>query len=363
MSINANQGKTENTNEKQNQGTCAASCGVNQAYIGEGSATSPGATQVNANHIIQYPRQPKMDDGKWIAIGSLLGALLGKMANKNTIDKAKDAEAKWRELNDALYNKGREMWNMMPDEKAEADKADNDLEAHYDWNVGRRDAEAARAMKLDNCSDSLYEKICQFSQCGYTPDYDGIKSRIMADVAQQSKKRREELCKNLNRYSVSQCCGIETAIATSAMSTTVGALYKAREDERARAWQINEGLLFKAAELVEKTRGQRMEFALNIDKTAIGIQQSRYDQHNKNWFQLATLGAEFLSAAGKNFAWLAESYRRTAEKMGDDLAKLGGLIALVLTIWLGKTSGENDCGGKKEEPKKDEAKPTPTPGG
>lgn len=33
------------------------------------------------NHILQFPRQPKRDDGKWVAIGSLIGSLLGKIAS------------------------------------------------------------------------------------------------------------------------------------------------------------------------------------------------------------------------------------------------------------------------------------------
>lgn len=343
-STQGNKAEVSNTNEEQSQGTCAGSCGVNQAYIEKGEATGTGSTQVNANHIIQYPRQPKMDDGKWIAIGSLLGSLLGKFASKSSIDKAKDAEKEWRKINSQLHAKGNELWDAMPDARNKANKADTDLENQYDWNINRRDAEQVRAEKLDNCNDALHDKMCQFAQCGYQPDYDGITARIMADVAAQTKKRREELCRNLNRYSARQCCGIETMLATSALSTTVGALYKAREDERARAWQINEGLLYKTAEMMEKHRQDRANMAQGFDKTGIQIQQKRYDSHNGNYFDLAKLGADFLSSAGKNYAWLADSYRKTAEKMTGSLANLGALIAIVLAMWLGRNSGENACG-------------------
>ena len=135
-SISSQQGNkadvdTSNKNKNQNQGTCASSCGVNQAYVEKGEACGTGSTQVNANHIIQYPRQPKMDDGKWIAIGSLLGALLGKFADNGTLNKAKEAENKWKAINEQLADKGREIWGKMPNEAAEADKADNDLESQY----------------------------------------------------------------------------------------------------------------------------------------------------------------------------------------------------------------------------------------
>ena len=350
---NKDQVETSNNNKNQNQGTCASSCGVNQAYVEKGEATGTGSTQVNANHIIQYPRQPKMDDGKWIAIGSLLGALLGKFADNGTLNKAKDAENKWKAINEQLADKGRELWGKMPNEAAEADKADNDLENQYDWNIARRDDELRRAQQLDACNDAIHEKLCSFALCGYTPDYDGITARIKADVAAQTKKQREQLCKSLNRYSARQCCGIETALATAAISTTVGALYKAREDERARAWQINEGLLFKAGELIENQRNGRFDSAATMDKTGINIQQTRYASHNDNYHKLAALGADFLTSAGKNYAWLAESYRKTADKMSGDLANLGALIAVVLSIWLSKDAGENKCGsdgGKSSYP-------------
>lgn len=320
-------------NQNGNQKTCASSCGVNQANVEAGTASAPGATQVNANHIIQYPRQPKYTDGKWISLGSLLGAILGRFAAGSTIKKAKDAESDWNKINRKLHDKGLELFDLAPKEWDKAQDADNDLQNHYKWNVDRRDGELGRAEKLDNCNDTLHEKVCQFAQCGYQPDYDGIKSRIMADVQAQTKKARKELCKNLNRYSVRQCCNIETQLATQAIATTVTALFTAREDERARAWQINEGLLFKTTELMEKHRNGRMETAMTFDKTGIGVQEKRYANHNGNYFDLNKLGGDFLSSAGRNYAYLAESYRKTAEKSAGSMAQLGALIATVLGAW------------------------------
>lgn len=330
------------TESPSSPSSAKSQCG-NQATIGEGQATGTGSTQVNANHIIQYPRQPKMDDGKWIAIASLIGSMLGKFADNGTINKAKDAESEWKKINEALAEKGRAMWDRMPDELADADKADNDLENHHAWNTAQRDNELGRAEKLDDCNDELHEKICQFALCGYTPDYDGIKSRIMADVAGQLAKSRREMTRSLNRYSAKACCGIETALATTAISTTVSALYRAREDERSRAFQINEGLLFKAGTLMEQHRANRFNSATGLDAKGVSIQQARYDAHNRNYMDLARTGADFLSSAGKNYAWLADSYRKTAEKMTQDLAQLGALIAVVAGLFLSKKSGENEC--------------------
>lgn len=312
-------------------------------------ATGTGSVVNSSPVVIQVPRQPKQDDGKWMLIGSLLGSILGNYANESMIKKAKAAEDTWNVLNKQLHDKGNEIWNRMPEAMDKANKADDDLEKHHQWNTELSDSEKARAEKLDGCNDSLHEKICQFAQCGYVPDYDGIKARIMADVAGVTKKKREELCKNLNRYSVRQCCGIETALATSAISTTVSALYKAREDERARAWQINEGLLFKAAEMMERDRSNRLKDAMTARNTAVSIQKDRYNNHNNNYLNFAKLGGEFLSAAGRNYAWLADSYRKTAEKGKLSLAQLGGLLGVVAYVLKNAVSEEDNKACKKEE--------------
>lgn len=313
------------------------------------SAPGTGSVAVQSPVVIQVPRQPKTDDGKWMMIGSMIGSLLGFFANGSILDKAKSAEDNWKKLNEELHAKGKELWGRMPEEQADADKADNDLENQYDWNINLRDAERARAEKLDDCNDTLHEKICAFANCGYVPDYDGIKARIVADVQAVTKNKRAELCKNLNRYSARQCCGIETALATSAISTTVSALYKAREDERSRAWQINEGLLFKATEMMEKHREARMQVATNADKVGIQIQQERYRSHNNNYFELAKLGADFLTSAGKNYAWLAESYRRTAEKDKSSLSTFGALLGMItyMIYQAMETEDNKPCGQKQ----------------
>ncbi len=110
-------------------------------------------------------------------------------------------------------------------------------ENQYDWNIAGRDDEL--------CPNSwttamIHEKLCSKA---IHLTMTGVTFRIKKQMQLKTKKQREQMCKNLNRYSARQCCRSETALAAAAISTTVGALYKAREDERARAWQINEGYI------------------------------------------------------------------------------------------------------------------------
>lgn len=54
--------------------------------------TSNSLTQTST--IVQYPKPPRRDDGKWMAIASMIGSLVGMLASSDIIDDAKDAEKK-----------------------------------------------------------------------------------------------------------------------------------------------------------------------------------------------------------------------------------------------------------------------------
>lgn len=319
---------------------------LNQATVGAGTASGTGSTMVNSNHILQYPRQPRPDDGKWIAIGSMIGALLGLFASKGTIEKAKAAEDKWRYINDQLFEKGKEMWDLMPQEKSKADAADGEIDNLYHHELDLRNEEENRMRGLDSCNDMAFAKLCEYVQCGYQPDYGGILKRAQADAAVQTQIKRRELCKNLNRYNTKACCGIETQLAMQSVNSVVGAVSQLREKERAQQYQINEGLYAKAAEMFDRARNLRFGNARDIDKTAIALQQDKYKRHNQNYYDLARFGGDLLSSAGKNFAYLAESYRKTAEKDNGGLATLFGIIAALLPAVIDMTSPDDSgCGG------------------
>lgn len=310
---------------------------------------------VNATHILQFPRQPKRDDGKWVAIGSLLGALLGKVASSSIIKKAREAEGKWREANDTIFGKGRELLGKAPPEWDKMLNAEADLENEADWLNNVRDRELDYAYSLDNCTDDIHSKLCAYVNCGYKPDYFGIATRVIASAEAAAQKECRELKKSLNRYASKGCCDIGIRLATAKVMSVVGTVSKLREDERRKQWEINNELLFKGAELFEKHRAARLGEALNVEKYQSDLRKWFYEKRNYNYLKLTEMGGEFLASAGKNYGWLADSLRKTSEKDTSGLANLGAMLAVAAAIFFcgpgGFCGGEDSCSGSTQAKK------------
>jgi len=310
-------------------------CGTNYAQIDKSDASGTGAVSVNANHIIQYPKQPKRDDGKWLAIASLLGAVLGRYAAKGLINKAKDAEDVWRTINDKMKDIG----NKLIDQKAPAE--DSLAQAADAWLLeeAMRNNDLAKdhesyASSLEPCNDTIHEQLCAFIKCGYQEDHYGIATRTIADAEAKAKQKRRELHRAVSRYGVNHGCEIETRLALATSAEIVGTVARAREAERQTAWQTNYKLRFEGAELFEKHRLGRVELGLRYGENAIKIQDSRYARHSENYYRLMQLGLDVLASAGKNYAWLADSLRKTAEKDISGLSALASLVALAIGFFI-----------------------------
>lgn len=337
---------------------------INHAQIEKNDVKSDGngnvALGVSSNHVLQFPRQPKRDDGKWVAVGSLLGALLGKIASRGIMKQVAAAESKWKEINDALYNKGKDQWDKAPSEWDKLLKAEADVDADAEWNLQGRDNELNYAYSLDNCNDAIHNKLCAYIQCGYKPDYYGIATRTIATAEAAAAKECREMKKTLNRYAVRTCCDIGIRIATAKVMSVVGTVSKLREAERQKQWEINEKLLHDGAELFEKHRQQRINDAVVFDKQHSDLKKWLYDKRNYNYFKLVELGGEFLAAAGKNYGWLADSLRKSSEKDTGGLASLGSMLAVVAAMFFCGTGSfcneDGGCSGGEDEVTNDNAR-------
>jgi hypothetical protein len=98
----------------------------------------------------------------------------------------------------------------------------------------------------------------------------------------------------------------------------------AGEKERQFAWLQQTDLTYKTTALIETHRLGRTNSSLNFDRS----------------------GGDFLSSAGKNFAFLAESLRRTAQLDGGSFATLGAVGALFLSQYFHPCDIDNNdnCG-------------------
>lgn len=84
----------------------ADACYTNTIKVEPVSNSGTNGTCISSPHIVQYPKVPLRDDGKWMAIGGIIGSLIGKFANEGKLDDASSAEDTWRNLNDQLKGMG-----------------------------------------------------------------------------------------------------------------------------------------------------------------------------------------------------------------------------------------------------------------
>lgn len=261
-----------------------ANCNQQNTDIGAPSSSGTNSVTVSTPHVTQV-RVPRRDDGKWLSVASMVGALVGKWANSDLIDKAKAAEDKWEDYTDLIGDAGVE-----------------EFTTH---------AQAIRA-----CDDQLWEKYCAYAMCGYKPDYTGILTRARADVALIGAGKRAEICRTADRYNVGINSNVMCDLLRTETLALVGATTTARENERQMMWKFNAEYLASAA--------------------------SRFEQAYQGRIRL---GGDLIASAGQNYAFLAESLRRTAEKSVGDFAAMGAIIAVLVTTFLDKgCPSDTDCG-------------------
>lgn len=307
-------------------------------------ASGNNTTAISSPHVVQYPRQPKRDDGKWMALGTMIGGLIGKFANGDKLDEASDAEDTWRDLNDQLKDRGLDEWTRVAPERVLADAADATLLDRSNKNWTRADSETGYADVLTLCDDQLHDLLCQLAQCSYSPDYDNIAARAKADAEVAYQQKLKEACRLGNRYNTGVNKDVQSSLLAASMGAAVGSVNQLREQARLDAFKVRADLLLKTTEMFEQHRVNRLETALAWSNSGTGIQQNRYKSHNANGYDSLRVGADFLSSAGQNYAWLAESLRRSAEKDGDSIASLGAMLGVLLPLFFGGCAMESkDC--------------------
>jgi hypothetical protein len=217
------------------------------------------------------------------------------MANSDKLDEASDAEGKWKAINESLKARGDLLWSEAA-------------------------LERARAKVLDTCINELYTKLCCMANTGYLPDYQGIALRAQADVNQVVGQRVKEMQRLSDRYHTGINADVACELHREGVKAVIGAVTKQREEERRFAWEFNFKMLTSAPAQVEQTRQTRAQAALQLDQT----------------------GGEFLASAGKNYAFLADSLRKSAQLDSGAWASLGGLIAAAATLFFGCSIDSND---------------------
>ncbi len=261
---------------------------IQEVTVEKNDVSGTNNTANSTNTIIQVPRPPRRDDGKWMAIGSLVGTLAGMLTNSDLISDAKDAEKDWTRLTDFFKDKGYDL---------------------NDW-----------ADKLRPCDDKLHEALCAFALCGYQTDYEGILRRARANAKLLSNKTYAEAVQTADRYHYGLNCDVWAGIKRAEVIATVVASTQAFEEERTKAFD-------RTFEVLERTTTLFERDVLNRKQ----------------------LSADYLAGAGQNYGFLAQSLRATAKADMGDMQMLATALAVVLPMLFGYCGAdacdEDDGGG------------------
>jgi len=311
-----------------------ADCATNQVQTGAATASGTNSTCITSPHIVQYPRPPRRDDGRWMAIGSMIGSLLGALVNKDTIKEARNAENKWKEIVEKVLEQGRKEWGRVDPLRDRAAQAQDQISDRVQRQWQRGDIEYEYGNKLKPCIDDLIAKVCEQASCGYTPDYEGILLRVKADAEKAAAEAGEQYCRVRTRYNIGFSCHVNEAISAARVESIVATTNSAREAERLNKWKYDLETREKAAQLVEGIRVNRDGISRQYDQMATGMKGNQYGWWTADADNSLKVGADMLASSGQNLAWLAESLRRTAEKETRDWGVVGGLLAATLVSWL-----------------------------
>lgn len=323
----------------------------NKAEVGELTASGVNSVALSAPHIVQYPRPPKRDDGRWIALSSVIGNIIGKLSSRKVIKEAKGVENEWREVMRKLKQMADNEVVRVSPLRDKANTAMEELDVRNDKNWQRGDVEYAYGESVKPCIDNLAAEICALADCGYQADYDGIKTRIAADAALAEQKELDKLCRINNRYNTGWNCDVRGQLAIATQSAIIAQTNKAREEERLRKWQYDLDVKTKNFELMERVRQNRQATAQNYDRTASEQRRWQYTAYYTDAQNSLKMGADMLTGHGQNAAWLAESLRKTAKDSMADWGTLATMIAGLIFAWNSKPAAAkaDDCGGASSE--------------
>lgn len=256
--------------------------------IGACTTSGTNTTANHTNYVVQYPKPYRRTDGRWIAVGSLIGSLWGGYSNQDIVKKAEKADDTWNALTDKFKDKGQWLF----DEHAD---------------------------KLTACTDELHIMLCAIAKCGYKPNYEDIAIRVRATAMKQTELERIKLCRVSHRYKTGIAEDVYRSLAMAEVQATTSALTQAIETTRREAFELNYKLLSQITDQIEGDLNDRLR-----------------------------LGAQFMDTAARSYRDLANSYRATAKESVGDIATIGALLGFIVPMLLEWFKDPEDtCGGEE----------------
>lgn len=234
---------------------------------GTGNSTTPYSGQAIVNQYL-----PKQDNGQWMAFGSMIGTIIGRMYDSGTLDKAKQAETTWRTLTDLVKDTGT------------AEMTTN-------------------AQLLLDPANKLWQELASFAETGYCPDYQYLLNNAVqtANVAFDTQLRAAKL--DASRYSTGLNSNVAVSLRAARVAAIVGSTVVASEKARQFMWSASGDMLMKGSTAIETARQNRVR-----------------------------LGGLMVAGAGQNYANLAQSLRQTAAMDVGEWSTFGAMLGVLLPI-------------------------------
>lgn len=318
-----------------------ADCATNTVDIKEATASGTNGVAVSAPTVFQYPVQPPRDDGRMLAIASLISSLIDTAMGGDSASfaLAKDAEAKWSALVDKLKEFGTAELDRVGTQRNKLPQYELDLEQQYKADRANADDMIAWAKQAKACADTAYDALCAFAECGYVPQYAQILYRAKADTAASVTQAMQDSCRMADRYGSAQAHNAAMHAALAGAVAYVGAGTAAVESERQFAWKTNADIKFRLQEASERVVESRHKLGMAYDAAATAISTERWRAYEDSAFKSMREAGEMLASAAQAYQMLAASARMTAKQ--DDGGGWAGIL-LKLGATLGLFSGSCD---------------------
>jgi hypothetical protein len=346
--------------------TATANACAPATSIDSPNASGVDSVAISSPTIFNYPRQPPRDDGRLLALASLVGGFLDATMGGDGIAAAQAAEGTWKGiLDNIMYPRGQQelgrvdseraklapfesdLQAMMLDYRAKADKLwpllgpmDKELHAQIVEVETRSDDEWAYLTPLDTwlhesmkaqmglsveerslanglCTADALNKLCEYVACGYVPDYRGISERARGDAEAAVKVIADDACRTSKRYHVRSSHHAAREISTAILTAALGNTARLREAERMKAFELNTDMRFKHAQFLEGTRQARMNYSTKLRNDSEQIADRRWGAHFGASNTLDTRGMEALR---ERWTRIATQYREV-EQRGDVLSE------------------------------------------
>lgn len=295
-------------------------CEATTIEVGDSKAEGTGSVCITQPHIVNYPKPPPRDDGLMWAIGSIVGTMLGKYANKKIIKEAHKEEQALKDLNKKIEDAGLSDFDKAKELENKAFQLQDNVLARADQITQKGDMEYDYGQTLMPDIDKLNSEIRESMRCLYTPDYKNALSIIKADTEKAIAIEKEKICRNKDRYNIGFDCDSNIKLSMASANNILAnanIAYAQEYDKKLNALKAKTEYVAK----LENTRLARNQSGVDLLSRGVSLVEKSRDITIDYSYKTKLIALDLITASAKNHLWVAQSLRETAKNTLDDFSK------------------------------------------